>query len=202
MVTIPFHQVLRATAPIFIIAIYRVFYRSTYPLDIYVSLLPIIVGVGLATYGDYYYTRLGFVMTLLGTVLAALKTVVTNRIQTAGIHLSALELLYRMSPLAFLQSLVMAYLNGDIAGFHAFTHAPDKFSNAAILIILVNGLMAFGLNIASFSANKKAGALTMTVAANIKQILTVLLAILFWDLKVGWINALGKHCCYLFEDLS
>ena len=91
-----------------------------------------------------------------------------------------------MSPLACLQSLAIAYMNGEIDNFRTFT-----LDQTSTLIILVNGVMAFGLNVSSFSANKKAGALTMTVAANVKQILTVLLAILFWKLEVGWINALG-----------
>jgi hypothetical protein len=41
--------------------------------------------------------------------------------------------------------------------------------------ILFNGAVAFGLNVVSFTANKKAGALTMDVAANVKQVLTIVL---------------------------
>lgn len=37
-----------------------------------------------STYGDYYFTAWGLVLTLLGTFLAALKTVATNLIQTGG----------------------------------------------------------------------------------------------------------------------
>jgi hypothetical protein len=36
------------------------------------------------TYGDYYFTAWGLILTLLGTFLAALKTVVTNLIQTGA----------------------------------------------------------------------------------------------------------------------
>jgi len=36
------------------------------------------------TYGDYYFTAWGLILTLLGTALAAMKTVVTNLIQTGG----------------------------------------------------------------------------------------------------------------------
>lgn len=36
------------------------------------------------TYGDYYFTAWGLILTLLGTFLAALKTVITNVIQTGG----------------------------------------------------------------------------------------------------------------------
>lgn len=37
-----------------------------------------------STYGDYYFTAWGLILTLLGTFLAAFKTVITNVIQTGG----------------------------------------------------------------------------------------------------------------------
>jgi len=57
--------------------------------------------------------------------------------------------------------------------------------------LLINGCIAFGLNVVSFTANKKAGALSMTVAANIKQVLTVLFAVLLFDLSITWMNGVG-----------
>ena len=76
----------------------------------------------------------------------------------------------------------------------------------------MNGVMAFGLNVVSFSANKKVGALSMTVAgksftfclhflgdlnffgfviANVKQVLTILCAVTLFDLTITPTNALG-----------
>lgn len=60
-----------------------------------------------------------------------------------------------------------------------------------VLILAVNGAIAFALNVISFTANKKTGALTMTVAANVKQILTIVLSIMFWGLAVSWLNVSG-----------
>lgn len=69
----PFHQIMRSTCPVFAILIYRIRYKRTYSTKTYLSLIPIVLGVGLATYGDYYFTRIGFILTLLGVVLAAVK---------------------------------------------------------------------------------------------------------------------------------
>jgi hypothetical protein len=33
------------------------------------------LGVGLATFGDYYFTMIGFMLTLFGVVLAAIKVI-------------------------------------------------------------------------------------------------------------------------------
>jgi len=59
------------------------------------------------------------------------------------------------------------------------------------LVLLGNGCLAFGLNVSSFQTNKLAGALTMTLAANVKQCLTILLGVLLFDVRVGLWNAAG-----------
>ena len=64
-------------------------------------------------------------------------------------------------------------------------------SITAVLALLGNGAIAFGLNVASFEANGRAGALTMTIAANVKQVLTVALSVVIWDLALGATNASG-----------
>lgn len=241
LVTVPFHQVVRATTPLFAIGLNIVLYRSRYPFLTYMSLLLVVAGVGFATFGDYYSTPLGFLLTLLGAFLAALKTVITNRIQTGRLRLSPLELLYRMSPLAFLQTLVYAYFTGELSiiysginnipfvggGIQGAGGAADTYNNnnnnmvavpeidhgkqarslgalsssssssdfvldrSLIIKLLLNGLIAFGLNVVSFTANKNTSALTMTVAANIKQVMTIVLAILFFNLRVNLTNSFG-----------
>jgi drug/metabolite transporter (DMT)-like permease len=194
LVTVPFHQVVRALTPIFTIAINAVFFQQNYGKMTYLSLIPVISGVGLATFGDYYYTEAGLLLTLLGTFFAALKTVATNRIQTGfSMHLNAFEILYHMSPLAFFQSLIYSYLSGELYRFEMTDSAHYTFSAiiSTILILGINGFLAFILNYVSFTANKKTGALTMTVAANIKQILTILTSVIFFELQMGWLNMVG-----------
>lgn len=190
MVSIPVHQVVRATTPVFTVAIYRFCFSSTYGFWTYLSLVPVIVGVGLATYGDYHATYLGLSMTLLGAVLAAIKTVVTNRMQTAGLRLTALELLFRLSPLAILQGLAMAYLTGELNNLRIPSH-DDR--GTFITFVLTNAAMSFGLNIASFTANKKVGALSMNVSAMVKQVLSIVLSISFWNLRINSTNAIGRQ---------
>lgn len=186
MVTIPFHQTVRALTPVFTVAIYRIVFAGIYSTATYISLVPIILGVMLASYGDLSATMLGFFVTLLGTILAAVKTVATNRLQTAGLHFGALELLHRMSPIACAQSLFVAYLYGEFDRFE-----PRLVGIKGLVIVLANGIIAFGLNMASFEANKRSGALTMTIAANIKQVLTVVLAVALWRIPITATNACG-----------
>jgi hypothetical protein len=108
---------------------------------------------------------------------------------TGALALSPLETLLRLSPLAFAQALVCAGLSGEIAAFRAaYPYGPPRM---LVLALAGNGLLAFLLNMSSFSTNKVAGALTMTVCGNIKQCLTVLLGIALFGVKVGFLNGLG-----------
>jgi hypothetical protein len=190
MVSVPFHQIMRSTTPIFAILIYRVLYSRSYSTSTYLSLIPLIFGVVLTTYGDYYFTTIGFACTLLGTVLAATKTIVTNRLMTGSLALPALEILLRMSPLAAVQSLAFAYCTGETSEFQAWV-AAGHLTPMTIIALAGNGAIAFLLNVSSFETNKIAGALTITVCGNLKQCLTILLGILLFNVKVGPLNGCG-----------
>ncbi|CAE7063015.1 unnamed protein product [Rhizoctonia solani] len=193
------------------------------------SLTPVILGVVFATYGDYSYTHAGLALTLFGTALAALKTMLASRVvrtraQTSyapyahalnpgfskirSIHrrgsikrtadegyppvdehsgsnhsltpapaLHPLDVLLRLSPLACIQCLIVAFFTGEIGRWSASLElAPTKWRALAM-----NGSLAFLLNYVSFVTSRRAGALSMTVAANVKQVLTILIALLMFN---------------------
>jgi hypothetical protein len=86
---------------------------------------------------------------------------------------------------------------------------PSALSPLSLALVLAgNGFLAFMLNVSSFSANKFAGALTMTVCANVKQCLTVLLGIVLFGVRVGVLNgfgmviALAGAACYSAVELA
>jgi hypothetical protein len=190
LVSVPFHQVLRSTTPVATIIIYRMVYNRTYSQQTYLSMIPLIFGVGLATAGDYYFTLVGFTLTLLGVLLAAIKSVATNRLMTGSLALGALELLFRMSPLAAVQCLFYAAASGELTGFSAALN-DGTFSYAFLLMLGLNAFMAFCLNIVSFQTNKVAGALTVSVCGNLKQSLTILLGIMLFNVRVTALNGVG-----------
>ena len=190
MVSVAFHQILRSTVPLFTILIYRLYFSRTYSTTTYLSLVPIILGVCMVTYGDYYFTMLGFSLTLLGVILAALKTIISNRLMTGSLALPALEILYRMSPLATMQALLYSVSTGELSRFVQYA-GEGNLTKVRILGLLSNSLIAFFLNLSSFLTNKIAGALTMTVCGNLKQVLTILLGILLFDVHVGVLSGMG-----------
>ncbi|KAJ4173206.1 hypothetical protein NW754_012214 [Fusarium falciforme] len=137
------------------------------------------------------FTDAGFLLTILGVILAALKTVVTNRFMTGSLALPPIEFLLRMSPLAALQALACATATGEVSGFHKLITSGDVSLPPAFASLFGNGFLALLLNISSFNTNKLAGALTMTVCGNLKQCLTVALGIVLFDVTVDLLNGAG-----------
>lgn len=71
--------------------------------------------------------------------------------------LHPLDVLLRLSPLACVQCLVVAFISGE----------TDRWSTPTLSewrALALNGVLAFLLNYVSFVANRRAGALSMTVA--------------------------------------
>ncbi|KAG6380184.1 triose-phosphate transporter family-domain-containing protein [Boletus reticuloceps] len=206
LVTIPFHQVVRAATPIFTVLLSMFLFGTRASRQKLGALVPVVAGVGFATYGDYYFTTYGFLLTLLGTLLAAIKTIYTSVIQSSPsptsqtpsafrylvpprLQLHPLDLLTRMAPLAFIQCVLLSHMTGELEQVRLWSTRELTPWTAAALGL--NGVIAFGLNIVSFTTNKKAGPLSMTVAANVKQVLSIILAVVIFNLSISGMNALG-----------
>jgi hypothetical protein len=160
-----------------------------------------------STFGDYYFTPAGLLLTLLGTLLAALKTLFTHVLQSPPnpTFSDPLALLSVLSPLALLHCTILAQATGELARVAAYSR---QLSCLGVGALILNGALAFGLNTVSFRANRRVGALGMTVAgssalyavlavadvfcvANVKQVLTVACAVVVFELRISALNALG-----------
>ena len=73
MVSVPFYQTMRMLCPIFTVIIYRAWYGRTYNMMTYVSLVPLVVGAAMTTAGEMVFTDAGFLLTIFGVTLAAVK---------------------------------------------------------------------------------------------------------------------------------
>lgn len=206
-VSIPLHQIIRSVCPVVTLLIYRTLYGRTYTNATYLSMIPLALGIGLATAGDYDCTLSAFTLTLLGVILASAKTVATNRLMTGSLALSPTEVLLRMCPLAAIQCLAYAFITGEPRQFHS-AYAEGQFSISFGMALLSNILIACCLNMVSFRANKLAGALTITVAGNVKQALTIALGIGLFNVHMGPMSAacmvitLAGAACYSKIELD
>lgn len=189
-VSLAFHQIVRSSTPAFTVLLEMLF-QQKYPKPMtLLALVPVMLGVCLATadeFGRRDFTTDGFWLTVLGVVLSAAKGIVTNQLLVGDLNLHPLDLLWKMGPSSVAQCLVYALIFGETSGLaqRQSLSASDNMS------LLANGLLAFALNWVSFTANQRTSALSMTVAGNVKQALSIALAVWIFATPVTAINVVG-----------
>ena len=196
-VSLAFHQLVRSSTPVFTIALELIF--TNYPARknhrVYWSLVPVVVGVCLSTvdeFSDVSFTITGLFLTILGVLLSAAKGIATNIMMVGPMKLHPLELIWRMSLPSVLQCLFYAHFFNELVRLPAFfIDSSNSFAYLATLKLLINGTLAMLLNYISFTANKKTSALAMTVAGNVKQALSIILAIYIFNTHVSLLNLVG-----------
>ncbi|XP_063931406.1 uncharacterized protein LOC135143472 isoform X2 [Zophobas morio] len=183
-VSLPFHQIIRSTNPVVTSILEYFIFRRLYSEKTYLSLIPVVLGVGIASRGELRFNISGLLFTLLSVLLASLKGIISNMLMVGDTNVHPIELVYRMSIPAGIQCVIFCALTGEASGVLKYIRLQvlsnyDHLELNMLWILLFNGLLAFVLNVVSFTANKKTGALSMTVAGNSTQVLCIIASVLF-----------------------
>jgi hypothetical protein len=80
-----------------------------------------------------------------------MKTLTTNMILVGRLKLHPLDLLLRMSPLAFAQCLFASWWTGELAKVREYS--TTQMTSSACFGLAMNGMIAFFLNVVSFTVS-------------------------------------------------
>ena len=188
-VSVNFNQVCRSLVPAIVMAIGIFYYNRTVSTMKKYTVLPIVLGVALTFYGDLSYTAVGAFYTLLCVLLAALKSLSAEQLLTGDLKLHEIDLLSKMAPLALLQIGFLALVSGEVA--EIYDRWGELSVTAAPQVVLLSGLLSFTLNVSSFIANKTTSSLTLSIAANVKQVLIVAIATAYFGDDIALLNGAG-----------
>lgn len=166
-----------------------IYAKKVYTKNRQMAVIPIILGVALAFYGDLSFTSIGAFYTIACVVLAALKAVVGGELLSGDLKLHEIDLLAKMCPLALLQIGLVSIMSGEV--YEIIQRWPEIAAGAAPKVVLLSGVLSFALNVSSFVANKVTSALTLCIAANVKQVLLVAFSTVYFGDPVSFLNGLG-----------
>lgn len=194
--------ILKALSPLFTVAAYALLFRVKYSAKTYISLLPLTIGVMLASTFDASASSSVGLLCAFGSALVFVssniyfKKVVPSGPQTSSHRLDKVNLLFYSSSAAFVFMVPLwsftdlpRLLAGLDTSAHIVHHNPSVHSLAYYFTF--NGLAHFAQNIIAFVILSSTSPVTYSIASLVKRIWVICMAILWFSQRIHPIQGIG-----------
>ncbi|KAL7742707.1 hypothetical protein ACLKA6_013049 [Drosophila palustris] len=187
-VPVSYAHTVKATMPLFTVVLTRLFFGEKQPTLVYLSLLPIITGVAIATVTEISFDMLGLISALISTMGFSMQNIFSKKVlKDTGIHhLRLLHLLGKLSLLIFLP--LWLYMDSLAVLRHS---AIKNLDYRVIALLFTDGVLNWMQNIIAFSVLSLVTPLTYAVASASKRIFVIAVSLLILGNPVTWVNCLG-----------
>ncbi|KAL9415846.1 hypothetical protein AB3S75_039109 [Citrus x aurantiifolia] len=176
---VSFNQAVGATTPFFTAVFAYLMTLKREGWLTYVTLVPVVTGVIIASGGEPSFHLFGFIMCISATAARALKTVLQGILLSSdGEKLNSMNLLMYMAPVAAIFLLPAALImEKDVVGI---TIALARQDVEFLWYLMFNSSLAYFVNLTNFLVTKHTSALTLQVLGNAKGAVAVVVSILIF----------------------
>lgn len=201
-IPVSFNQALGATTPFFTAIFAYLMLQKKESTATYMTLVPVVGGIAIATWGEPSFNFIGFVACLIGVCGRALKSVLQGWLLTpagekeaekmSNAHenkLDSMSLLYYMSPVCIV-ALGVCTLIMEPDALSAFYEAAEMNPNF-IALLLGNCFVAYLVNLTNFLVTAHLGALTLQVLGNAKGVVCTIVSVMLFRNPMTFRGVLG-----------
>lgn len=176
---VSFNQAIGATTPFFTAVLAYLMTRKREGWLTYVTLIPVVTGVIIASGGEPSFHLFGFIMCIGATAARAFKTVLQGiLLSSEGEKLNSMNLLMYMAPVAVITLIPAALvMEQDVI---RITIALARDDVTVLWLLIFNSALAYFVNLTNFLVTKHTSALTLQVLGNAKGAVAVVISILIF----------------------
>ncbi|KAM7514859.1 hypothetical protein LguiA_004442 [Lonicera macranthoides] len=187
-IPVSFMQTIKSFTPATTVILQWLVWRKYFDWRIWVSLIPIVGGILLASITELSFNMLGFCAALFGCLATSTKTILAESL-LHGYKFDSINTVYYMAPFATMILSGPALVLEGYGVLEWFQTCPSLFSS--LVIIFGSGVMAFCLNFSIFYVIHSTTAVTFNVAGNLKVAVAVTSSWLIFQNPISAMNALG-----------
>ncbi|XP_017892980.1 solute carrier family 35 member E1 homolog [Ceratina calcarata] len=197
-VPVSYAHTVKATMPFFTVFLSRIILKEKQTWKVYLSLVPIVVGVAVATLTELSFNMIGLLSALASTMAFSLQNIYSKKVlhDTGVHHLRLLLILGRLALILFAPIWVLFDLRRLL-----YDTVTDANYNILGLLFL-DGVLNWLQNIIAFSVMSIVTPLTYAVASASKRIFVIAVTLFVLGNPVTWLNvfgmtlAIGGVLCY------
>lgn len=193
--SVSYIQMLKAFTPVAVLLFsYLARLEKTSCVEVYIVTI-ICVGVAMTSVGEVRFSMIGFSIQICAIIAESSRLVLTNML-LKNLKLDPLSSLYYIAPFSCL-------LISIACGIFEFQQLPWQliFSVDFMKILLLNGIVAFTLNIAVVLLISNTSALVLTLAGIVKDVLLVILSVTIFQSPVTSLQYIGYSIALLGLNL-
>lgn len=189
-IPVSFNQAIGATTPFFTAVFAYVMSKRRESWVTYVTLIPVVAGVIVATGGEPSFHLLGFIVCVSATAGRAFKSVLQEILLSSEEEkLNSMNLLLYMAPIAIVFLLPATLLMED--NVFEITVDLSRRDSKIVWYLLFSSSLAYFVNLTNFLVTKHTSALTLQVLGNAKGAVAVVISILIFKNPVSFIGMAG-----------
>ncbi|UJR13990.1 hypothetical protein I4U23_000992 [Adineta vaga] len=189
-VPVSYAHTVKATMPLFTVILSRIILREKQSLSVYFSLIPIIVGVIIATVSEISFNMVGLISALLSTFGFSLQNIYSKKsLKDISIHHYALLAL--LAKLSWCLFVPFWFFYDGIDIFYETKYHSYHPAMKILFYLTIDGILNFLHNVVAFTMISLVSPLSYSIANSTKRIVVICISLLILRNPVTKTNVIG-----------